>query len=156
MSRLFWIFFFIQKKKSVNNNRIARMGRNLHDYPGLQPKTTFLYYYAHHCRSKRKNHRGNKRLVKKMWQQFILHLPIGSWCVPCVNTAKCILVQCRTTLQLGLAKNFKKKCLSSPARVGFWMKSKTNYNYTSPPSNWLNCLQNPQILCVNSKCYEIL
>ena len=24
---------------------------------------------------------GMARLVKKMWQQFILHLPIGSWCI---------------------------------------------------------------------------
>ena len=25
------------------------MGRNCDDYPGFQPKTTFLYYFAHDC-----------------------------------------------------------------------------------------------------------
>ena len=34
--------------KSVNNYRLARMGRNSYDYPGFQPKSTFLYYFAHH------------------------------------------------------------------------------------------------------------
>ena len=26
------------------------MGRNFDDYPGFQPKTTFMYYFAHDCR----------------------------------------------------------------------------------------------------------
>ena len=45
------IFFASSPWKSVNNYRLARMGRNFDDYPGFQPKTTFLYYYAHHCTS---------------------------------------------------------------------------------------------------------
>jgi hypothetical protein len=30
-----------------NLSFFARMGQNFDDYPGFQPKTTFLYYYAH-------------------------------------------------------------------------------------------------------------
>ena len=42
------IFFASSPLKSVNNYRLARMGRNSYDYPGFQPKSTFLYYFAHH------------------------------------------------------------------------------------------------------------
>ena len=43
------IFFALSPWKSVNIYRLARMGRNFDDYPGFQPKTTFLCYYAHNC-----------------------------------------------------------------------------------------------------------
>ena len=42
------LFCFIPMKIS-NNYRLARMGPNFDDYPGFQLKTTFLYYFAHHC-----------------------------------------------------------------------------------------------------------
>ena len=45
----FGIFFASSPWKSVNIYRLARMGRNFDDYPGFQPKTTFLYYFAHDC-----------------------------------------------------------------------------------------------------------
>ena len=48
LSRSFWFFFASSPLKSVNNYRLARMGRNSYDYPGFQPKSTFLYYFAHH------------------------------------------------------------------------------------------------------------
>ena len=45
--------------------------------------------------------RGNRWLVKKMWQQFILHLPIGS-CLqePCVNARSNPLQQSQHTKDL--------------------------------------------------------
>ena len=44
-------FFFPSSRwKSVNIYRLARLGRNFDDYPGFQPKTTFMYYFAHDCR----------------------------------------------------------------------------------------------------------
>ena len=43
-------FFFASSPwKSVNIYRLPRMGRNFDDYPGFQPKITFLYYYLHDC-----------------------------------------------------------------------------------------------------------
>ena len=46
---------FIGKKQKIyptfdNIYRLARMGRNFDDYPGFQPKTTFMYYFAHDCK----------------------------------------------------------------------------------------------------------
>ena len=43
------IFYPSSLWKSINNNRLARMGQKFDDYPGFQPKTTFQYYNAHHC-----------------------------------------------------------------------------------------------------------
>ena len=51
-------FFLFQKKKCFVFSyekqpwlyRLARMGRNFDDYPGFQPKTTFMYYFAHDCK----------------------------------------------------------------------------------------------------------
>ena len=51
LCRPFWFFFASSPWKSVNIYRLARMGRNFADYPGFQPNTTFLYYYAHNCNS---------------------------------------------------------------------------------------------------------
>ena len=45
----FFFFFASSPWKSVNIYRLARMGRNFDDYPGFQPKTTFMYYFAHDC-----------------------------------------------------------------------------------------------------------
>ena len=51
-----WAIFKKKKKfasfpwKSVKIYRLARMGRNFDDYPGFQPKTTFMYYFAHDCK----------------------------------------------------------------------------------------------------------
>ena len=55
-SQKFWVVYvyyrFILEQcacKSVNIYRLARMARNFNDYPGFQPKTTFMYYFAHDC-----------------------------------------------------------------------------------------------------------
>ena len=45
----FSFFFPSSPLKSVKIYRLARIGQNFDDYPGFQPKTTFMYYFAHDC-----------------------------------------------------------------------------------------------------------
>ena len=45
----FFLFIPMKIGFSVNIYRLARMARNFNDYPGFQPKTTFMYYFAHDC-----------------------------------------------------------------------------------------------------------